>query len=241
MKRLLILKTAVEHFKIPFALSLSKGGRDFGMLNKWAKAWKPLMLQLFDKLTAQHERFPRASTLIGLLLFATLFFASGCGISPKQPALHDFGLPVSISTDKARSTVTVDAPSWLWDDRIRYRQLYASSTRVGFYALDLWIAPPPELFEQLLIEGGKTRNYSLVIRLQDFEQPFDAPDRARVMLRFSVDAYSGDNHKKVGTQAFYLERPVATPDAAGAVNGFALLARQAVDGIQNWLAGLPGQ
>jgi hypothetical protein len=29
------LKTAVEHSKIPFALSLSKGERDFGMLTKW--------------------------------------------------------------------------------------------------------------------------------------------------------------------------------------------------------------
>ena len=178
---------------------------------------------------------------IGLLLFSTLFFMSGCSISPKQPAVHDFGLPASISTDKAQSTVTVDAPSWLWDDRIRYRQLYASSTRVGFYALDLWIAPPPELFEQLLLAYGKTRNYSLVIRLQDFAQLFDAPDRARVILRFSVEAYSGDNNKKIGAREFYLERPAATPDAAGAVNGFALLARQAVDGIQHWLTGLPGQ
>ncbi len=29
------LKNTVEHAKIPFALSLSKGGRDFGMLPKW--------------------------------------------------------------------------------------------------------------------------------------------------------------------------------------------------------------
>jgi len=29
------LKTVVEHIKIPFALSLSKGGRDFDMLTKW--------------------------------------------------------------------------------------------------------------------------------------------------------------------------------------------------------------
>jgi cholesterol transport system auxiliary component len=179
--------------------------------------------------------------LIGLLLFSTLFFMPGCSISPKQPALHDFGLPVSTPTDKTPPTVTVDAPTWLWDNRIRYRQLYASSTRVGFYALDLWIAPPPELFEQLLIAYGNTRNYSLVIRLQDFEQQFDAPDRARVVLRFSVDAYSDNNHQKVGTQAFYLERPAATPDAAGAVNGFATLTRQATDKIQSWLAGLPGK
>ena len=178
---------------------------------------------------------------IGLLLFSTLFFMTACTISPKQPALHDFGLPVSISTDKTLSTITVDAPTWLWDDRIRYRQLFASPTRIGFYALDLWIAPPPELFEQLLIAYGKTRNYSLVIRLHDFEQQFDAPDRARVVLRFSVDAYAADNNKKVGTQEFYLERPAATPDAAGAVSGFAGLTRQAADGIQSWLAGLPGK
>jgi exonuclease SbcC len=31
----LSLKTVVEHIKIPFVLSLSKGGRDFGMLNEW--------------------------------------------------------------------------------------------------------------------------------------------------------------------------------------------------------------
>jgi hypothetical protein len=31
------LKTAVEHSKIPFALSLSKGERDFGMLTKWVE------------------------------------------------------------------------------------------------------------------------------------------------------------------------------------------------------------
>jgi cholesterol transport system auxiliary component len=179
--------------------------------------------------------------LIGLLLFSTLFFITGCSISPKQPALHDFGLPVSISTDKSKrdnkSTITVDAPTWLWDNRIRYRLLYASPTRVGFYALDLWIAPPPELFEQLLISSGKTRNYSLIIWLQDFEQQFDTPDRARVVLRFSVDAYSDDN-KKIGAQEFYLERAITTPNAAGAVSGFDNLTRQAANRIQVWLAGL---
>ena len=52
-----ILKTVVEHTKISFALSLSKGGLNFGMLTKWVNAWKPLMLR-----QAQHERLRRAST-----------------------------------------------------------------------------------------------------------------------------------------------------------------------------------
>ncbi len=105
----------------------------------------------------------------------------------------------------------MDAPTWLWDNRIRYRLLYASPTRVGFYALDLWIAPPPELFEQLLISSGKTRNYSLNIRLQDFEQQFDAPDRARVVLRFSVEAYSGDNKRKSIHRNFIWNKPLQRP------------------------------
>jgi cholesterol transport system auxiliary component len=180
--------------------------------------------------------------LIGLLLFSTVFSGTGCSISPKEPALHDFGLPGSISTYNIKRgnkpAIAVDAPTWLWDNRIHYRSLYASPTRVGFYALDLWIASPPELFEQLLISTLKTQNYSLIIWLQDFEQQFDAPDQARVVLRFSVEAYSGDNNKKAGMQEFYLERPTTTPDAAGAVSGFDNLTRQAAERIQVWLAGL---
>ena len=60
-------KAAVEYSKIPFALSpsaplrraLSKGERDFGILTKWVRAWKPFMLR-----QAQHERLPRASTAV---------------------------------------------------------------------------------------------------------------------------------------------------------------------------------
>jgi hypothetical protein len=49
----LILKTAVEHSKTPFALSpsallrraLSKGERGFGMLTEWVNMRKPFMLR----------------------------------------------------------------------------------------------------------------------------------------------------------------------------------------------------
>ena len=57
------LKTAVELTKIPFALSLSKGGRNFGMLTKWVSVWKPFMLR-----QAQHERLPHASTAVFRLI-----------------------------------------------------------------------------------------------------------------------------------------------------------------------------
>jgi cholesterol transport system auxiliary component len=180
--------------------------------------------------------------LIGLLFFLTLVSGTGCGISARQPALHDFGSPASIPPDKSKQgktpVINVDSPTWFWENRIRYRLLYSSPNRVGFYTLDLWVAPPPELFEQLLISSGKIRNYSLNIWMQDFEQQFDAPGRARVILRFNVEAYSGGPDDKVYSQKFYLEQPTLTPDAAGAVNGFASLTRKAADRIQAWLTGL---
>jgi cholesterol transport system auxiliary component len=92
------------------------------------------------------------------------------------------------------------------------------------------------LFEQLLISSGKIQNYSLIIWLHEFEQQFDAPDRARVVLRFSVEAYALDDKSKAVTQEFYLEQATTTPDAAGAVSGFGNLTRQAADRIQGWLA-----
>jgi cholesterol transport system auxiliary component len=174
-------------------------------------------------------------------LFSAVLLCTSCSVSPKRPVLHDFGSPIQASGYKSgqgnKPSITVDAPTWLWDNRIPYRLLYVSPTQVGFYALDLWIAPPPELFEQLLISSGKNRNYILNIRLQQFEQQFDSPDRARVVLRFSVEAHAEGNNKEVDTQEFYLERPTTTPDAAGAVRGFVKLTQQAADRIQDWLAG----
>lgn len=178
--------------------------------------------------------------LTGLLMI--LFLSVGCGMTPKQPALHDFGLttpaPLDNGKPEAEPMITVDAPSWLWDTRIRYRLLYKSLTHIGFYALDLWIAPPPELFRQQLLAGGKLSNYRLIVRLLEFEQQFDALDKARVVLRFSAEVRSLDNQRIIGMQTFRLEQATTSANAVGAVAGFADLTRQASDRIHGWLSGL---
>lgn len=171
--------------------------------------------------------------LTGCMAFAVLF-NSGCSNPPKRTALHDFGLIAPQQQATTKPSISVDAPTWLWDNRIRYRLLYAAPTQVRFYGLDLWIASPPELFEQYLRHNGNTVPYSLVIQLLDFEQQFDSPNQARVILRFSVDAYSEDRQQKLGTQLFSLEMPTKTPDAAGAIVGFTTLVEQAAVKIQRW-------
>lgn len=172
-----------------------------------------------------------------LLIGWLAFIGAGCSVTAKQPAVHDFGLSRSAATQQAGVSVTVNAPAWLWDNRIRYRLLFASPSQVRFYGLDRWVASPPELLEQLLASGGKAQDYALIVRVQDFEQQFDAPDRARAVLRFFVEAYS--DNKKIGAQEFNLQQVTQTPDAIGAISGFTDLAQQAAGKIQDWLAGLP--
>lgn len=168
-----------------------------------------------------------------LLIAWLLFVGAGCSTAGKTPALHDFGLPLSTATQK--TSVSINAPTWLWDNRIRYRLLYSEPTEVRFYGLDRWIASPPELLEQLFSSAG---NRLLVIRLQNFEQQFDAPDRARVVLSFSAEAYSADGQRKLGSKEFSLQQFTKTADAAGAISGFTDLSHQAVGKVQDWLNGL---
>ncbi|MCK9398101.1 MAG: hypothetical protein M0Q44_21255 [Methylobacter sp.] len=178
-----------------------------------------------------------------LLIGWLVFFTVACSDAAKPPELHDFGLLAtgstvpSIQSNPGKSSINVNAPTWLWDNRIRYRLLFAEPSQVRFYGLDRWIASPPELLEQLLNFSCKAQGYALIIRLQDFEQQFDAPDRAHVIMRYSVEAYSAGG-KKIGAQEFYLQKSTKTPDAAGAIAGFTDLAHQASEKIQAWLAGI---
>lgn len=172
-----------------------------------------------------------------LLIVGLIVFCAGCGVTGKQPALHDFGALAPAVATQGKASVSVNAPTWLWDNRIRYRLLFALPSQVKFYGLDRWIASPPEMLEQFLVLDGKAHDYALIIRLLDFEQQFTAPDRAVVVLSFTVDAYS--DNKKIGSQEFFLQQPAKTPDAAGAITGFTNLARLANEKIQGWLTGLP--
>jgi cholesterol transport system auxiliary component len=172
-------------------------------------------------------------------LFIALFImlSSACSVTPKQTALHDFGLQSSPTGRQSltKTEITVDTPLWLVNDCIYYRLLYASATQLRCYNLDKWITPPAELFKQQLLASGKFSNHRLMIQLLDFEQQFDSPTQARVVLHFMVDVYTLNTQRLIATQDFRLEQVTPTPDAAGAVAGFAHLTQQANDKLQQWL------
>jgi len=100
----MILKISVEHIKIPFALNLSKGGRDFGMLTKSMNEWKPFMLR-----RAQHERLPLATTavlrmlrcvliaLMIILLFSGTLYADEMRMPENTPRPLKIGVAVFVN------------------------------------------------------------------------------------------------------------------------------------------------
>lgn len=176
--------------------------------------------------------------LIGLLLLST----SSCSLLTSTPsAVHDFGYPFANAPSETtaspqQSAVTVEAPKWLTDNRIRYRLLYSTPTQVRFYSLDRWIAPPSELFEQRLNNDGKQWTSPVAIQLQVFEQHFETLNKAKVVMHFTATTTPDDKRHQPRTRNFNLQLPCPTPDAKGAVSGFTRLTKQAVDKVQAWVA-----
>jgi cholesterol transport system auxiliary component len=170
------------------------------------------------------------------LFIALTIILCSCSTTSKNPAQHDFGLATSASTRLDKPAINVTMPQWLWNDCIHYRLLYSAPTQLSCYTLDEWIAPPPELFKQLLSSKINTQ-HRLTIELIEFEQQFDSSTSARVIMAMQVTVYAPHSEKELTHQNFRLEQ-VTTPNAAGAVAGFSNLTRQATDKIQHWLMGL---
>ncbi len=175
------------------------------------------------------------SNVSRILLLSLLLIGAGCtlGTKPGAVVLHDLG-PAHHS-DKTVTVSSLDAPVWLWDDRIRYRLLYADASAIRFYAQDRWEAPPPALLEAHLSFIGKWQDVTLHIRLTEFEQQFDTPEQSRVILSFQVEARSLNNNQAIGKRDFRLEQATATANASGAISSFTALTHQAVAEIQDWL------
>lgn len=73
------------------------------------------------------------NSCLPLLLLAAF---SSCSVAPdySNPGSHDLG-PVAQHASQ-QCTVALEAPVWLWDDRIRYRLIYDDVTAVHYYNLD---------------------------------------------------------------------------------------------------------
>lgn len=175
---------------------------------------------------------------------AVMSVTTACGVfpdRPAQPAVHDFGLAEgfsSVSSSRAMalvwSNVTVTAPAWLQNENICYRLLYADPTRVRYYARDRWLAAPNALLAHRLSMAGGGGGWRLRIELLEFEQIFDSPQNARVILTFHALAQRSAEEDAVAEKIFRFSLPSPTADAQGAVTASVGLVDEAVKSLQNW-------
>jgi len=170
-----------------------------------------------------------------------LLSATACNVRPQYipAAIHDLGVPLVRQNQNPKWTVNrIDAPVWLWSEQIRYRLIYADSSRLRSYSLTRWVAPPPSMLEHFLEGNGMQTDYMLNIQLLNFEQRFNAPGKAQVVMDFTAEAILTENKKTRYKQDFHLQKICSSADAAGAVAGFGELARLSSTRIQEWLDSL---
>jgi len=173
-----------------------------------------------------------------ILAISFLIMTSACSMRPNLsvPTHHDLGLATEASLNNA--TVNVDAPSWLWDERIRYRLLYSNPTAIAYYNLDRWEAPVPALLEHRLNIAAQGKPINLKIKLMQFEQQFESADNARVVMVLRVDAFSNDDSHLLGQRVFNFSKDTPSHDAIGAIKGFVDLTEQANKELSSWVATL---
>jgi uncharacterized lipoprotein YmbA len=153
--------------------------------------------------------------VIFLLLVATL---SACGSLPKQGAAqaqYDFGITATAPSTIEFRIGSVESPSGLSSNDMRYRLAYQNPTQLFAYTESRWVAAPAELvtrrLQQRWLSNGN-KPCSLQITLETFDQVFDtaASSRAVVQLRTSLQ-----NKGKLNTTLINVEQASISADAAG--------------------------
>jgi cholesterol transport system auxiliary component len=189
---------------------------------------------------------------------AALLPMAGCTLVPERPAplaRHDFGpvppAPATIVPLPAPLAIgTVVAPDWLDGTALAYRLLWDAPGRLRAYAATGWAAPPSALLAERLRErasawpvAARARDPQgtppaaiLRVDLSEFSQWFDAPDRARAVVRVRASLLSPPTRAPLSQRAFAAERPCATPAAIGAVGALISAAQQVVDEMLDWSA-----
>lgn len=169
-------------------------------------------------------------------LFANVL---GCSSVGRKSAVvfHDLGVPqVQLEQfDGHTLEVRVDAPLWVDDSRIYYRQLFHDPTAVRFYSLDKWLSRPSEIIRQQMLSIRLMHSMILKIQLLNFEQQFDSPQTAKSILIFNADVYDSKPHQHLKSRKFVFEQYNVSADADGAVQSFSEIMKKARLQVHQWL------
>lgn len=195
----------------------------------------------------------RAALLLSLAL-------AGCTVlpQPRPPqSLYDFGAPAAWNSPHLSASLAiarVAAPDWLESPTLQYRLAYRDALRYQGYAGSRWVASPPQLLTERLRQAaaqassrgavregeGVKADYLLRVELEEFSQVFDSPQASRGVVRARASLVR-EGRVLAAQKGFAVEKPAATPDAAGGAQALAAAADQLVLEVLAWAAQAAGK
>ncbi|KAA3651540.1 ABC-type transport auxiliary lipoprotein family protein [Denitromonas sp.] len=181
---------------------------------------------------------------------ACLFIGlSGCnsfGVIPESFAIYDIGPQGNVPVQVAVPLVGVDvfAPSWLSSSAMQYRLVPQQPLERRAYTNSRWAGMPSEMVRIVagrVIEALPATNGSgcrLRIDVDEFIQRFDTVDRSVGLIELRASLLAPRTDAVLAHQAFAVEVPAPTADAAGGVVAMRAGVNRLTVEVGQWLAGL---
>ena len=194
----------------------------------------------------------------GVFTLATALLLGGCASRGPLPTYYDFGppaSPVAVATPAAAPALPVlvvadaNGPSWLDNQRMYYRLLYADAQQSRPYAYNRWNTPPLQLLSQRLksriAQGGvkvlATTDAAagiplLRIDVDDFSQNFDTEKQSSGQVTLRASLFRG--HQLVDQKTFSRNSPAGSADAQGGAQALAAASDAIAADLLAWLGTL---
>ena len=201
---------------------------------------------------------PASRAGAGLFTLAAALLLGGCASRGPLPTYYDFGppaSPVAVTTPAAIPALPVlvvadaNGPSWLDNQRMYYRLLYADAQQSRPYAYNRWNTPPLQLLSQRLksriAQGGvkvlATTDAAagiplLRIDVDDFSQNFDTEKQSSGQVTLRASLFRG--HQLVDQKTFSRNSRAGSADAQGGAQALAAASDAIAADLLAWLGTL---
>lgn len=191
-----------------------------------------------------------------LILFLSSLLGA-CALHSSQ-IWNNFGLrPLSVqSPEQGRSMrgtlriAALGAPSWLNTREMYYQLDYHNLNKVSAYSKSRWLAPPPTMLANLLVEQlSRARlwqavvgpradilaDYTLYLHLSRFQQIFKTRNQSYSLIVARASLIDDHHDSVIAQREFHFKVEAPTGDASGGVIAMNQASNDLAVAVERWL------
>lgn len=197
-----------------------------------------------------------------LTLLALSSLLGACALSPahtetnytlQPPPQHSSSRPGK-AVPLSLQVAAVDAPTWLEGRNMYYQFLYSEQDRVLAYSQSRWLASPPTMLANLLVNqlsganlwrvvvgpsSNVSSDYMLHVHLTEFQQVFKTSKRSYGILAARASLVDGKTDAVVAEKVFRFEVAARSPDAQGGAEALSKASGELAAAVARWLQRTP--